>query len=177
VNEQMIRTQQVTLLTAMRAQLKALQDAAAAAAAAKAATKALSGGVSGVSSTVSVLDDEALLKIARLTNVIAEIKYESQQEVPLKLTSEEASLYSNEMKTYSLRVATLEKHCGQVFALIVGQCIQHTTPAPQDEAGKEVGGGGCFLRSTRALQAHRECRPQAQADRGSVYCGCYVGPV
>jgi len=28
------------------------------------------------------------------------------------------------MKTYSLRVATLEKHRGQVFALIVGQCMQ-----------------------------------------------------
>ena len=60
VYEQMIRTQQATLLTAMRVQLKILEDAAAAAAAA--ATAALSasiagsGGVSGVSSTVPVLD-------------------------------------------------------------------------------------------------------------------------
>jgi hypothetical protein len=123
VYEQMIRTQQGTLLTAMRAQLKALQGAAAAAVATAAlsANIAGSGGVSGVSTTV---DDEALLKIARLTNEIAEIEYESQQEVPHKLTSEEAALYSNEMKTHSVRVATLEKHRGQAFALIIGQCMQ-----------------------------------------------------
>jgi len=131
----------------MRAQLKALEHAAAAAAAATAALSASiagSGGVSGVSSTASVLDDEALLKIARLKNEIAEIEFESQQEVPHKLTSEEASLYGNEMKTHSLRVATLEKHRGQAFALIVGQCTQLL--------GEELGGGECFLRSTRALQ-------------------------
>ena len=34
------------------------------------------------------------------------------------------SLYGNEMKTHSLRVATLEKHRGQAFALIIGQCTQ-----------------------------------------------------
>ena len=123
--EKMIRTQQTTLLTAMSAQLKALEDAAAAAAtAALSASIAGSGGASGVSSTASVLDDEALLKIARLKNEIAEIEYESMQDVPHKLTSEEASLYGNEMKTHSLRVATLEKHRGQVFALIIGQCTQ-----------------------------------------------------
>ena len=98
--EQLIRTQQTTLLTAMRAQLKALEDAVAAAG---------SGGVSSVSS----VDDEALLKIARLKNEIAEIEFESKQEVPHKLTSEESPLYGNEMKTHSLRVATLEKHRGQ----------------------------------------------------------------
>jgi hypothetical protein len=58
VYERMIRTQQVTLLTAMRAQPKALEDAAAAAATAAtgalSATIAGSGGVSGVSSTASV---------------------------------------------------------------------------------------------------------------------------
>jgi hypothetical protein len=132
VYERLIRTQQSTLLTAMQAQLKVLEDAAAAAAtaAAAAATAALSstisgnGGVSGASSIVPVLDDEALLKIARLKNEIAEIEYESMQDVPYKLNGEEATLYSNEMKSHSLRVATLEKHRGQAFALIIGQCTQ-----------------------------------------------------
>jgi hypothetical protein len=114
VYERMIRTQQSTLLTAMQAQLKVLEDAAAAAAtaAAAAATAALSstisgnGGVSGASSIVPVLDDEALLKIAWLKNEIAEIEYESMQDFPYKLNGEEATLYSNEMKSHSLRVAT-----------------------------------------------------------------------
>jgi len=84
--EQLIRTQQATLSTAMRAQLKALKDAAAAAAAA--ATAALSASIAGSGgvSSVSSVDDEALLKIARLKNEIAEIEFESQQEVPHKLT-------------------------------------------------------------------------------------------
>ena len=123
--EQLIRTQQTTLSTAMRAQLKALEDAVAAAG---------SGGVSSVSS----VDDEALLKIARLKNEIAEIEFESKQEVPHKLTSEELSLYGNEMKTHSLRVATLEKHRGQVFALIVGQCTQLLLDKMKQEKKWEV---------------------------------------
>jgi len=139
VYEQMIRTQQATLSAAMRAQLKALEDTAAAAAtAALGASIAGSGGVSGVSSTASVLDDEALLKIVRLKNEIAEIEYESMQEVPHKLTSEEASLYSNEMKTHSIRVATLEKHRGQVFALIIGQCTQLLLDKMKQEKKWEV---------------------------------------
>ena len=80
--------------------------------------------MSGLLSTAPVLDDEALLKISRLKNEIAEIEYESMQEVPHKLTGEEGSLYSNDMKTHSVRIATLEKHRGQAFALIIGQCTQ-----------------------------------------------------
>ena len=122
--ETMIRTQQSTLLTAMQAQLKALEAAATTAAAAVAtasmsSTISGSGGVSGASSIVPVLDDEALLKIARLKNEIAEIEYESKQDVPYKLTGEEATLYSNEMKSHSYRVATLEKHRGQAFAQLL----------------------------------------------------------
>ena len=45
--------------------------------------------------------------IARLKNEIADIEFESMQEVPYKLSSEEATLYSNKMKTHSVRVATL----------------------------------------------------------------------
>ncbi len=50
--------------------------------------------------------------------------YEMRQEVPYKLTSEEAMENSNEMKAHSVRVATLEKHRGQVYLLILGQCTQ-----------------------------------------------------
>ena len=47
-----------------------------------------------------------------------------RQEVPYKLTLEEAMEYSNKMKAHSVRVATLEKHHGQVYLLILGQCTQ-----------------------------------------------------
>jgi hypothetical protein len=47
-----------------------------------------------------------------------------RQEVPYKLTLEEAIKYSNEMKAHSVWVATLEKHRGQVYLLILGQCTQ-----------------------------------------------------
>jgi hypothetical protein len=63
-----------------------------------------------------------LLVIARLENEIADLEFESRQPVPHKLTTEEAALYYNNGKTYSSRVATLEKHRGQAFATIIGQC-------------------------------------------------------
>jgi hypothetical protein len=47
-----------------------------------------------------------------------------RQEVPYKLTLEEAMEYSNKMKAHSVRVATLAKHRGQVYLLILGQCTQ-----------------------------------------------------
>jgi hypothetical protein len=37
---------------------------------------------------------------------------------------EEAMEYSNEVNAHSVRVATLEKHCGQVYLLILDQCTQ-----------------------------------------------------
>ena len=105
--ELLIRSQQSTLLTAMQAQLAALNAAGAA--------------VGGV---MPAIDNEAVLVIARLQNEIAGLEFESRQPVPHKLTSEENALYYNDGKTYSLRVATLEKHRGQAFALIIGQCMQ-----------------------------------------------------
>jgi len=72
---------------------------------------------SGSVSSGSSVDDEALLKIARLKNEIAGIDFESQQEVPHKLTPEEAALFYNEQKTYSLRVATLKSIVGKRFRL------------------------------------------------------------
>jgi hypothetical protein len=116
--ETLIWTKQSTLLTATKAaQLKTLQDAVAAASSG-------SGGASGVSSTVPVLDNEVMLKTARLENEIADLEYESQQPVPYKLTPEEQALYYNEGKAYSSRVATLEKDRGKASSLIIGQCTQ-----------------------------------------------------
>ena len=105
--ELLVRSKQSTLLTALRAQLATLQ-----------ATLAAGGG------GVPAPNDDTLLVIARLVNEIADLTFESQQPVPPKLTSEEAALYYNDGKTYSSRVATLDKHRGQAFALIIGQCMQ-----------------------------------------------------
>ncbi len=44
--------------------------------------------------------------------------------MPHKLTAEEAASHYNNAKTHSLCEATLEKHRGQVYALIYGQCTQ-----------------------------------------------------
>ena len=104
--EALVRTKQSTLLAAMQAQLANLQPVAAIGAAAAA------GGIPGQG-------DDVLLVIARLENDIADLEFESRQPVPHKLTSEEAAIYYNDGKTYSLRVATLEKHRGQAFATII----------------------------------------------------------
>jgi len=71
-----------------------------------------------------VAGDDVALDIANLQNDIDELEYESCQEVPHKLTMEEAAGYSNNAKTHSLRDATLEKHRGHVYALIYEQCSQ-----------------------------------------------------
>jgi hypothetical protein len=68
--------------------------------------------------------DDVALEIANLENQIDDLEFESRQEVPHKLTMEEASGYSNHAKTHSLRKTMLEKHRGQVYALIYGQCTQ-----------------------------------------------------
>ena len=64
------------------------------------------------------------MELANLENEIADLEFEAKQEVPHKLSSKEAAVYYNQNKTHSLREATLEKHCRQVYALIYGQCPQ-----------------------------------------------------
>jgi hypothetical protein len=68
----------------------------------------------------AVAGDDVALDIANLENQIDYLEFESCQEVPHKLTMEEAGGYSNNAKTHSLREAMREKHCGQVYALIYG---------------------------------------------------------
>ena len=87
------------MLTALQAKLNSLQAAA-------------------------VKGDDVALEVATLQNDIAYLQFEIQQVVPHKLSSEEAAGYYNQAKTHSLQESNLEKHHGQVYALIYGQCTQ-----------------------------------------------------
>jgi len=62
--------------------------------------------------------------IADTENLIDDVKYQQGQEVRYNLTDSERLKYCNESKPHSHRVATLEKHRGNVYALIYGQCTQ-----------------------------------------------------
>jgi hypothetical protein len=65
-----------------------------------------------------------IVEIAEVENQIEDITYQQGKDVPYSLTKEEELEFSNESKSHSYRVATLEKHRGQVYALIYGQCTQ-----------------------------------------------------
>jgi hypothetical protein len=62
--------------------------------------------------------------IAKVENQVENVVYQQGQEVPYNLTDSEKLEYSNKSKTHSHRVATLEKHCGNIYALIYRQCTQ-----------------------------------------------------
>ncbi len=62
--------------------------------------------------------------IAKVENQVEDIFYHQGQEVPYNLTDSEKLKYGNKSKTHSQCIATLEKHCGNVYALIYGQCTQ-----------------------------------------------------
>ena len=65
--------------------------------------------------------DKDAVAIADNKNLIDDIESQQGQEVPYNLTDSERL---NESKSHSHRVATLEKHRGNVYALIYGQCTQ-----------------------------------------------------
>ena len=69
-------------------------------------------------------DEQYEVKIADRENQIEDIEYQQGQEVPFNLTDTEKLKYSSESKAHSVRVATLEKHRGNVYDLIFGQCTQ-----------------------------------------------------
>lgn len=69
-------------------------------------------------------DNQDVIEIASVENQIDDLEYEQSQEVPYKMTEAEKLEYSNESKSHSARVAALEKHRGNVYALIYGQCTQ-----------------------------------------------------
>jgi hypothetical protein len=62
--------------------------------------------------------------IAKVKNQVKDVAYHQGQEVPYNLKDSEKLKYGNESKMHSQRVATLEKHCGNVYALIYKQCTQ-----------------------------------------------------
>ena len=65
-----------------------------------------------------------VVEIANVENEIEDIIYQQGKDVPYNLTKEEDLEFSNESKSHSYHVATLEKHRGNVYALIYGQCTQ-----------------------------------------------------
>jgi hypothetical protein len=72
----------------------------------------------------SALGIQDAVAIAKVENQVKDIAYQQGQEVPYNLTDSEKLEYGNESKTHSRRVATMEKHRGNVYALIYGQCTQ-----------------------------------------------------
>jgi hypothetical protein len=72
----------------------------------------------------SASGDQDAVAIAKVENQVKDIINQQGQEVPYNLTDSKKLEYSNKSKTHSHRIATLEKHCGNVYALIYGQCTQ-----------------------------------------------------
>ena len=115
--ETLVRQKQSNLLAAMKTQLANLKIQVAAGA----------------------TDTEISLNLAKLENEIADLEYESLQEVPFKLTSEESAQYNNQGKSYSAHQDKLVMVRGQVFALIFWSV--HSTLARQAQAREELDGG------------------------------------
>ena len=65
-------------------------------------------------------DEQDDVEIADLENQIEDLKYQQGQDVPYNLTDTERLEFSNESKAHSIRVAMLEKHRGNVYALFMG---------------------------------------------------------
>jgi hypothetical protein len=89
--ERHVRRKQVNMRTALDAKLAQLQSA------------------TGIQDAVA---------IAEVENQVKDVAYHQGQEVPYNLTDLEKLEYKNESKMHSQRVATLEKHRGNVYALI-----------------------------------------------------------
>ena len=62
-------------------------------------------------------DEHDNVEIAGLENQIEDLEYQQGQDAPYNLTDTEKLEFSNESKAHSIRVATLEKHRGNVYAL------------------------------------------------------------
>ncbi len=72
----------------------------------------------------SVSGIQDAVAIAEVENQVKDIVYHQGQVVPYNLTDSEKLKYGNESKVHSQCIATLEKHHGNVYALIYGQCTQ-----------------------------------------------------
>jgi hypothetical protein len=89
--ERLVRRKQKNMRTALDVKLAQLQS------------------VSGIQDAVA---------IAEVENQVKDVAYQQGQEVPYNLTDSEKLEYSNKSKTHSHCIATWEKHCGNVYALI-----------------------------------------------------------
>ena len=69
-------------------------------------------------------DPDAPLKLAMMQNDIAQGDFEAMEPVPMVLTDTEKTSQSNAWRSYRERNASLLKHRGQVYSLILGQCTQ-----------------------------------------------------
>ena len=101
IKEQVIRTAQANLQRARQAQQLVLE-----------------------AEVLENKDPEAPMRLAVLNNAIAMADFEQTVEVPVELTDAEKTHYNNEWRTYRERQSRLEKHRGQAFSLILGQCTQ-----------------------------------------------------
>jgi hypothetical protein len=72
----------------------------------------------------SALGIQDAVASAKVKNQVEDLAYHQGQEVPYNLTDSERLEYSNESKTHSHHATTLEKHRGNVYALIYRQCTQ-----------------------------------------------------
>ncbi len=97
----------------------------------------------------SALGIQDAVAIAEVENQAEDIAYHQGQEVPYNLTDSEKLKYSNESKMHSHRIATLEKHHGNVYALIYGQCTQILQDKLKQE--KKLGDCKCLLQAAGAL--------------------------
>jgi hypothetical protein len=69
-------------------------------------------------------DPDAPMRLAVLENEIANSMFESSEPVSMHLTDSEKTQNNNEWRTYRERNASLQKHRGQTYSLILGQCSQ-----------------------------------------------------
>jgi hypothetical protein len=84
--------------------------------------------------------------IAEVKNQVKDVAYHQDQECPYNLTDSEMLKYSNESKMHSHPIATLEKHHGNVYALIYGQCTQILQDKMKQDTNWE-----CLLQAVGAL--------------------------
>ncbi len=70
-----------------------------------------------------VLDAEDVeMDLVKVKSTIDEKNYKLSQPVEYRLSKSEKLEHYNDTKTYSMKVAALEKHHGQLYSVIYGQC-------------------------------------------------------
>lgn len=86
------------------------------------------------------VDPDTPLRLALLQNNIAQGDFDALEPVPMQLTDNEKTSYSNAWRTYREQNASLLKHRGQAYSLILGQCTQLLQDKLKQEATWNVVG-------------------------------------